>query len=94
MCSSSFQSLQLKFKLRNGESIFPCNTYRSDSDKLYKNQKNSFDDNVFNLFLQNLDFTLCLLLGHHGDPINRHYLEVIVGAWKMKDIFFSLCVPI
>ncbi len=113
MGRSSFKSIQLKFKLRNGVSglgedlycqkrgsglckkcgyfetlkhfIFHCKAYTAERQALYNSIKHACDDNVFNLFLQNLDFALCLLLGDHDDCFNEHFLKFIAEAWIIRD---------
>ena len=41
----------------------------------------------FSLFLPNLDFTMCLLLGDHANNFNEYFLNFIAEAWIIRACF-------
>ena len=67
--------------------LFHCHAYTHERTILYKNLKFSCEDNVFNMFLQNLDFATCLMLGDHDDVVNGHVLKYLNNTWRIRDSF-------
>ena len=75
MCKNcgSFESLK--------HFIFYCSAYNKERAKMFKNIQYSCDDNIFNMFIQNHDFALCMLLGDHDDALNSHFMEYVEQSW-------------
>ena len=41
---------------------------------------------IFNLFLQDQSFAMCMLLSDHDDAFNYLFNEYLEKAWRIRDI--------
>ena len=64
--------------------LFYCPAYTDIRLILYDQLRFSCTD-IFNLFLNDLDFATCILLGGHDDILNSYALSYISGAWSRRE---------
>ena len=67
--------------------LFHCNAYSNERLTLYKNLKFSCNHELFSLFLKDINFAICMLLGDQDDVINGHALKYFTSAWSIRDSF-------
>ena len=67
--------------------LFFCPAYNSVRIELYKNLRFTCDTNIYNMFIQNFDFAICMLLGDHDDVLNGHSIKCLTDMWRIRDSF-------
>ena len=53
--------------------------------KLYHGIYNVYGSDMFNLFLQNDDFAILMLLGDHDNYFNELFLDYVGLAWTLQN---------
>ena len=65
--------------------ILYCPLYATERQKLYHGINNVYGSDMFNLFLQNDDFAILMLLGDHDDNFNELFLDYLGPAWTLRN---------
>ena len=67
--------------------ILQCPAYNSIRQKMYLAIKDSVSEDVFNMFLQDLDCAMYFLIGEHDNIFNTHFLSYLTDAWDIRKNF-------
>ena len=65
--------------------ILYCPLYAMVRQKLYHGIYNVYGSDMFNLFLQNDDFAILMLLGDHDNYFNELFLDYVGLAWTLQN---------
>ena len=65
--------------------IFHCQAYNIERQVMLLNIKMNVSDCDFSMFIQDLDYATCLLLGEHDDAYNTAFLAFIQKAWQRRN---------
>ena len=79
-------------RFENGKHfISQCPAYQSERQSMLMSNKNNVDEAMFNLFISNLDFAICTLLGDHDDIFINVSLS-LSPQHRQNDVYFSSSV--
>ena len=67
--------------------LFYCHAYSLDRVKLFTKLKVLCDENVFNMFIQDLEYAKYMLLGDYDDVVNNLSLQFLSDIWSTRDSF-------
>ena len=63
--------------------IFQCPSYNPYRFNMLNSIRNCVSEDYFNVFIQDMDFALWVVLGNHDD-INLHFGAFLEKAWKVR----------
>ena len=64
--------------------VFECHAYNDERDLMMKDILSDSNVQMFNSFIQDLDFAILCVLGDHDDNFNKYFINYLSAVWPKR----------